>query len=136
MSRHALLCRLHGVNQDVAFAAADVLHQVQRLIPELTWGDERYGPTRDVGGIPVDERRIELALGSTAVSWRYGSVAGLVDGLDALLREAGRDERLIGLRTDGDYYCYVLGDSVIEDAMTRSDLFELHREADPVAGRD
>lgn len=134
MSRQFLLCRLRGVNQDVGFAAEEVLFQVQLLIPEIEWGDEQYGPTRDIGGIQVGERRIDLALGSSKVSWRYASVAGLVDGLDALLREAGRDERFIGLRTDGDYYCYVLGDAAIEEAMSRSALFELYREPDPLAG--
>ena len=136
VSRHDLLCRLRGINQGVSFVAADVLDRVRRFIPEIQSGVEARGPLRDIDGIEMSERRIDLALGASAVSWRYTSVAGLVAGLNTLLQDAGRAERLVGLRTDGDYYCYALVDTAVAAAMGRTEQFALHEELDPIAGGD
>lgn len=136
VSRHDLLCWLRGINQGVSFAADDVLDRVQRFIPEIQSGEEDCGPLRDVDGVEMSERRIDLALGASAVSWRYSSVAGLVAGLNVLLQDAGRAERLVGLRTDGDYYCYALVDTAVEAAMGRTEQFALYEELDAIAGPD
>lgn len=122
--RHYLLAGLHGVISDWRFDPEDVLNQAASRLSEgsvlLRWDNTEGG-------------RVRLSLGQHSLRWRYSNVAGLLEGVNRLLRQAGANWSFVGLYSGGDDYLFALLPDEQADKLRASSLFQEYKEADESA---
>jgi hypothetical protein len=135
LTRHSLLTTLQGLRHDWKFDAGDIVEFVADKLRNAGHPHDLKHSTERRLSDSQGVREIHMWVGDGArLTWRCSSIAGLMEGINRVLADAGSEMRFVGLYNGSDTYEFALVPSSTVGRLEASPLFELLEHEDPHAG--